>query len=185
MKQLVAVLLAAAVLCGPACASDAKIAADDFDGSTKVWVNPHGMNCAWSAPCYSVGARWSSKQPAAAALVIELMGAYTPIKTASLNVDGEILQLKPLDANTAYSQGIALTPGTYNAALAQAGRTSTQEFEIPLPLLQRVLAARVVKMRIELADGVVDARLVENGKASKAYGALQRFWGKLPQRPAG
>lgn len=185
MKRIaVALALAAAVLTGVTHASDARVSIDDFDGTTRVRVNPHGMSCAWSEPCFLVGADWNSKRPDVAILVVEFMGAYTPIKAAALNIDGEVVPLSPPHQLTDYGQGIVFTPGTYNPALAQAGRTSTQGFDVPLAVLQRVLAARTVKMRIIVAQGNIDARLIDSDKTSKAYGALQRFWAKVPHSTA-
>lgn len=180
-----ALLIAATLLAaGTAHASDAKSATDDFDGATRVWVDPHGMSCGWTDLCYSVGAEWNSKRPDVAILVVEFMGAYTPVKAAAFNIDGELVPLAPPHGQTAFGQGIAFTPGTYNPALAAGGRTSTQGFDIPLPVLQRVLSAKVVKMRIIIAEGNVDARMIDSEEASKAYRALQRFWEKLPYHPA-
>src|SRR5690606_31363564 len=92
-KLLFAILLAA----GSAQAADAKLAKDDFDGATRVWVDPHGLDCGMTMVCPLLGARWTSKLPDEAVLEVQVINAYAAIRTVKLNIDGEFIDLQATD----------------------------------------------------------------------------------------
>lgn len=173
MKKLIFVLLMAA---GSAYAADAKIATDDFDGATRVWVDPHGLDCGMTMVCPMLGARWTSRLPNEAVLQVEVINAYAAIQGAKLNIDGEIIDLQPLDAAAAtkFSSNVQIAAG------APVSRRSSREYLVSLDLVKRIQSAQSVKVRVVTAEGVVDGTLSGGKKPSKAQGALQRFIGKVP-----
>ena len=173
MKRLLFLILLAS---GSAYAADAKIATDDFDGATRVWVDPHGLDCGMTMVCPMVGARWSSNQPGDAVLEIEVLNAYAAIEGAKLNIDGEFIDLAPLDAAslTKFRSNVATAAG------APVSRRSSRDYLVPLSLVQKIVAAGDVKLRVLTAEGVVDGALSGGKRPSKAQGALQRFIAKVP-----
>lgn len=173
MKKL---LLAMLLVAGSAYAADAKIATDDFDGATRVWIDPHGLDCGMSMVCPMLGARWTSRQPNEAVLQVEVINAYAAIQGAKLNIDGELIELQPLDsgAATKFSSNVDIAAG------APVARRSARDYLVPLALLNRLQAAQSVKVRVATADGVVDGTFSGGKKPTKAAGALQRFMAKVP-----
>lgn len=173
MKKLLFLMLLAG---SSAYAADAKIATDDFDGATRVWVDPHGLDCGMQMVCPTVGARWTSSQPGDAVLEVQVVNAYAAIEGAKLNIDGEFIDLAPLDAAamTRFKSNVEIAGG------APVMRRSTRDYLVPLALVQKIIAAGDVKLRVLTADGAVDGRLSGGKKPSKALGALQRFVAKVP-----
>jgi hypothetical protein len=161
----------------PAFASDAKIKTDEFDGATRVWIDPHGLNCGMNMICPLLGARWTSKAPGAAVLAVEVVNTYSAITGVRLNIDGSFLDLQPIDEPTRFKNNGG-APGVAPV------RYSTKDYLIPLELVEAILAAKDVKVRVSTADGFVDGALIGGKKNSKAAGALGRFWKLVPQRPA-
>lgn len=173
MKTL---LLAALLASGSAYAADAKIETDAFDGATRVTVEPHGLACGSNMVCPMLGARWTSNRAGEAVLQVEVVNAYAGIRGVTLNVDGEMVELTPLEdgAATRYSSNAAIAAG------APVSRRSSRDYLVPLALVQKLLAASSVKARVQTVDGFVDGELSGGKKPSKAYGALQRFVAKVP-----
>ena len=161
---------------GAAYGADAKVAKDNFDGATRVWVDPHGLDCGMAMVCPMLGARWTSNEPADAVLEVEVLNAYAAIEGAKLNVDGEFIDLVPLDAEamTKFKSNVGIAGG------APVTRRSTRDYLVPLSLVQKLVAAGDVKLRVLTADGAVDGTLSGGKKPSKAQGALQRFIAKVP-----
>lgn len=176
MRAVLATLLLLAAA-APSLASDAKMKTDDFDGATRVWVDPHGLNCGMTMICASLGARWTDKEPDAAVLAVEVINTYSAVTGVTLNIDGSFLDLKPLDETTRYSHNGG-APGVAPV------RYSSKDYLIPLELVGVILAAKGVKVRVSTADGFIDGTLIDGRKDSKAAGALGRFWRLVPYRPA-
>lgn len=173
MKQLA--LMALLTIAGAASASDAKVATDSFDGATRVSIDPHGLDCGMQMVCPLVGARWTSNRKDEAVLQVEVINAYAAIRGVQLNVDGEILELAPLDqSGTRFDSNVA------TAGRAPVTRYSSRDYLVPLALVPKLLAAQSVKLRVVTADGTVDGTLSGGKKPSKAFGALQRFMAKVP-----
>lgn len=161
----------------PALASDAKIKTDDFDGATRVWVDPHGLECGMTMICPSLGAQWKSTKPDMAVLNVQLINTYAAITGVKLNVDGSFIDLLPTDDPTRFTNN-------GGAAGVATVRYSSKDYLVPLELVEKLLAAKDVKMRVLTADGFVDGNLIGGKKSSKAAGALSRFWNRVPYRPA-
>lgn len=174
MKKL---LLALLLVSGMSHALEPKIAKDDFDGATRVWITPHGLDCGWAMSCAAFGARWTSNDKDAAVLELQTLNVgYVGVEGVKLNIDGRVLDLRPL-GETKYNKPDAGTP----PQLWEALRTSSRDFLIPLDLVQVMLDAESVKVRVLTRDGFLDAALIGGKKPSKAYGALQRFIAKVPK----
>lgn len=177
MRVALLTLLLLATTVVPALASNAKIKTDDFDGATRVWVDPHGLNCGMTMICASLGARWTSKEPDAAVLAVEVINTYSAVTGVKLNIDGSFLDLQPLNEPTRFSHNGG-APGVAPV------RYSTKDYLIPLEMVGVLLAAKDVKVRVSTADGFIDGTLIDGKKDSKAAGALGRFWKLVPYRPA-
>lgn len=175
----IAVLALLLLLSDTAAAARAHMATDDFDGATRVWIDPHGLDCGWQMVCASVGARWTSKAPEAAVVTAELLNEYASVTALHLNIDGTIVELQPTSTPTRFE-------GRGGARGAPAMRTSGRDFVVPMQMLQDILAANSVKVRVNTSDGFVDGTMADGRRKSKAAAALARFWAKLPDRlPAG
>ncbi len=157
-------------------AASAKKQVDDFDGATRVWIDPHGLNCGMTMVCPSLGARWSSNEPDAAVLSIELLNTYAPITGAQLNIGGQFVDLVPLTHETRYSHSGG-APGVAPT------RRSNQDYLVPLEMVGLIANGASVKLRLSTADGFVDGVVIDGGKASKAHGAMQRFMAQVPYQP--
>lgn len=156
-------------------AADAKMQVDEFDGATRVWVDPHGMDCGWAMVCASLGARWSSAEQDAAVLRVELVNTYSSITGITLNIDGQLVELQPLGDMTKFRN-------TGYVAGASTVRLSSKDYLVPLDLVRRLIEAKSVKARVSTDDGFVDAVMSGGKKPTKARGALERFWAKVPPR---
>lgn len=180
MKKLAIALL---LVAGVAQAGSVKTKTDDFDGTQHLWIDEYGLRCE-GVLCFSLGADWNSQRPDTVILVAQFMGTHTDLKAMAFNIDGELVPLAAPNGITDYGQAISFTPMTYNAALAKSGRTSTRGFDIPRALLDRVLAAKSVKVRLIIDEGNIDGRLIDNGKPTKAFRNLQELAEKLPAEQA-
>lgn len=172
MKTMLFVALLAA---GSAHAADAKIETDAFDGATRVWVDPHGLDCGAQMVCPLLGARWTSGRKDEAVLQVEVVNVYAGIRGAALNVGGEIIELVPLDEGAA----TRFTSNVQTAAGAPVSRRSSRDYLVPLALVRKIADAPSVKVRVYTAEGTVDGTLAGGKKPAKAYGALQRFVAKV------
>lgn len=177
-NYLIAVAVALLAMPGVALAAKAKTAVDEFDGAQRVWIDPHGLECGSSMVCPLFGARWTSKRQDEAVLEVEVINAYASIQGVKLNMDGEFLDLAPLNASTPTK----LSNNGFVAG-AQTTRSSSRDYLISLELVQQILAAKSVKVRITTADGFIDATLSGGKKPTLGFGALQRFWDAVPYRP--
>lgn len=175
MKKL---LLALLLVSGMAHALEPKIAKDDFDGATRVWIAPHGLDCGGTMSCFSIGARWTSNEKDAAVLELQTLNVgYVGVEGVKLNIDGQVLDLKPLGETKYNKPDTSLPPRLWEML-----RTSTRDFLIPLELVQVMLDAKSVKVRVITRDGFIDGTL-RGGKSRKAEGALSRFIAKVPHQP--
>lgn len=168
----VVVLLAA---CGATTGTNARSSTSAFDGSRTVYIEPHGTDCGMSMVCSSLGAQWNSKAPSQAVLVIETMGAYQSIDSASLNIDGHITHLDRSSGLTHFSQSVQQSAGTYSSAIAELGRTSTQAFHGSLDLIRQMLGAHDVRLRVVTSEMTIDSVVFAAHKDSKSHHALERF----------
>lgn len=163
------------LLSDTAAAAKANMATDDFDGATRVWIDPHGLDCGWQMVCASVGVRWTNKAPEAAVVTIELLNDYASVTALHINIDGTIVELQPLATPTRFE-------GRGGARGVPAMRVSSREFMVQMQMLRDVLAANNVKVRISTSDGFIDGTLADGRRKSKAAAALARFWARLPDR---
>ena len=177
MKMLLFALLLAS---GMAHGLEPKIAKDDFDGATRVWITPHGLDCGGAMSCFALGARWTSNEKDAAVLELQTLNVgYVGVEGIKLNIDGQMVELKPFGETKYNSPDSGLSP-----QLREMLRTSTRDFLMPLELVQVVLDAKSVKVRVMTRDGFIDGTLSGGKKPSKAAGALSRFIAKVPYQPA-
>jgi hypothetical protein len=185
MKRILLIVAMALLAgCGATTGTNARSSISTFDGARVVSIDPHGTNCGMSMVCSLLGAQWSSNQPDRVQLVVSTMGEYASIQMAGLNIDGTIIPLADSAQLTQYTQSMSQTPETYNVAAAQLGRTSTRSFIAPLALVDRILAARSVKMRVQTDGVTIDSIIFEGDKDSKAHHALERFIAQVRSAPA-
>ena len=174
MKWIVSVVLV--IWAGSGFAANARTVVDDFDGSTRVSVDPHGLSCGMSMVCPLLGARWTSTRADDAVLQVEVINEYVAIEGVSVNIDGQIVELEPLtgDALSRYSSNVE------TAGRAPLARRSSRDFLAPLELVQRMHAAGNVRVRVHTRDGSVDGVLSGERRPSKAHAALGRFLSQVP-----
>ncbi|WP_266159845.1 hypothetical protein [Dyella silvatica] len=156
---MIALLAAAAV----GCTNTAGVAARSYTSGWHIWVEPRGTNCGTKLPCTALGVEWTSKTPERAALVITFDGDYKVIRRATLNVDGETIQLQGgLDiASYRYAGGVM--------------RDSSQTFIVPVRLLRQIAASKRTGLQVETSSGLVDSFVVDARKDSEALYAIKRF----------
>ena len=176
MKKL---LLGAMLLlvCGSAYGARVTTSVDSFDGATRIEADAYGTECSWTAPCPMIGARWvSSAESGYAVLVVKFSGDYIQIRSIKLNIDGAIVDLPAGNSQTIFTiiGGSPVIPGII--AGVPGTRTSVRDFLIPLSMIDQILAAQSVKIRVDTETGIVDS-IFSGGKrkVNRAYETLQEF----------
>lgn len=171
MKKLLFAMLL--VLAGNAYAAKVSITTDQFDGATRIEADPYGTECGWSDLCPMIGARWvSGGNSENAVLIVKLLGNYISITDIKLNIDGQVVELTAFDPHTKFSTigGTETVPGIMRGI--PGIRTSVRDFLIPLHVIDRMLSAQSVKVRMGTDKGLVDSifsggkRKVNRGRES-------------------
>ena len=168
MRRLNTILLAgaafgAAVLssCGTTTGLAAQTSYSGFDQSAVVSIEPHGAACR-TMICTQLGAQWSGAYPDDVVLIVGLFGTNEIISGAAFNINGTTLQLTA--PNT-------LTDHDFNRYL----KSSEKGFLAPLSLIDDILTAERVWLRVSTPTGSYEDAIIEPGRDSKAYHALKRF----------
>lgn len=170
-KVFLASLVISSLLSGCATTNvaDARTEVSSFDGSKRVSVSPHGSACINSyLTCAMLGFTWTDKDPSQSNILVQIMepakgGDYHAIATTKLNIDGDIITLKPSlgDRN--------------NFDYDNVFKTTSRLYDVPLSTLERVKASTNTKIQV-IADGaVIEGDLKNSGDSTKAYYAMLRF----------
>lgn len=136
-----------------------------FDGATIVVINGHG-NGGSSMIASGLGARWSSKRPDDAVLVVYVFNDITAITGAQLNIDGEIYHLKGSETFTKFDAD------TVNRITVKESRKG---FHVPLDLISKITKSSKTWLRVQTTKGLIEDPVVDGSNDSKAFHALKRF----------
>lgn len=175
MKKIIAGALLALMMTGCATTSglEAKTSVSTFDGAKSVTIPAHGMNCTKGLVCDMIGFSWSSKLPDLSGFMVEIKdlngggnSKFYPIKVVKLNIDGEIVTLKPL---------IAGDGSKFDFDRTTLFKTTTRSYEAPISLLDKIKASNTTKTQIIAEGAVFEDVLKDSDKNSKAYYAMLRF----------
>lgn len=122
--------------------------------------------------CTQLGAQWSGAYPDDVVLIVAIAGTNEIISGAAFNINGNTLQLTAPDT---------LTDHDFDRFLS----SSEKGFLIPLSLIDDILAADRVWLRVETPGGYYENAIIEPGRDSKAYHALGRFRAQLSAEEGG
>ncbi|RIJ15944.1 hypothetical protein D1227_06475 [Henriciella mobilis] len=140
----------------------AKTTYSGFDDSAVVHINPHGNACTQFI-CTGFGGQWQEAKPDMFLLRAAVFNETTAILGASFNIDGEVVELEPAGGFTDFERVLDTVEG------------SEKDFVAPISLIDRILTADRVWMRVTTSDGNLEDAVIDGGKDSKAYHALRRF----------
>lgn len=132
-----------------------------FDGSRTVQIEPHGL----AGGAASVGARWTSGVPESAFLTAELYQIKS-IDGLQLNIDGQIVDLRPSSVNTSFNR------------LGAVGM-SRKDFLVGLATVRSIVASQRTAVRVNTPDGSIEGLIKNGSQDSKAYNALVRFLAEI------
>lgn len=147
--------------CGAKTGLAAKTSYSGFDQSAVVTIEPHGAACP-TMICTQLGAQWSGAYPKDVVPIVVIVGTNEIISGAAFNINGTTLQLTAPDT---------LTDHDFDRFLS----SSEKGFLIPLSLIDDILAADRIWLRVETPSGYFEDAIIEPGRDSKAYHALGRF----------
>ena len=165
LKSILTIGALASVFGLVACSTTTGLAAhtsySGFDQSPVVTIEPHGAACR-TMICTQLGAQWSGAYPDDVVLIVAIAGTNEIILGAAFNINGTTLQLTAPDT---------LTDHDFDRFLS----SSEKGFLIPLSLIDEILAAERVWLRVDTPSGYYENAIIEPGRDSKAYHALGRF----------
>ncbi|MBR9806014.1 MAG: hypothetical protein GYB49_02170 [Alphaproteobacteria bacterium] len=160
-------MVIAASLLFTACATttglDAKTTYSGFDDAAIVNIQPHGLGCDGAFICLSLGAEWQQAEPEQVLMLVQITGKTQGITGAALNIDGQKINLAEASTATEFER------------VAGAIETSTQVFVAPVEVIDEILAAKRVWIRVNTTSGFMEDYIIDGDKDSKAYHALKRF----------
>jgi len=148
--------------CATTTGTDPVIGYSGFDNAKTVSIRPHGNACS-AFVCTGLGAQWNSSNPGSAILIVQIFNEYAAISRAELNIDGNIETLSSSVTVTEFS-----SPGSVM-------RESSQGFAVSLSLVEKLLSAKRVWLRVHTPTGYIEDAVLDGKKDSKAYHALSRF----------
>lgn len=149
---------------------DPSVYRDRFDGTENIEIEPYPVAYSSWAVYACLGARWISSVPDHAALIVRMQGLITGILGASLNIDGKIHDLMPVEEMTSMDANL---------------KRSTKAFVIPLDTIRDIVASRVTLLRVRTTRGTFENDPVIDGeKDSRAYHALKRFLAAVDRKMA-
>ena len=132
-----------------------------FDGSRFIDIPPHGTQCRGMMICPIVGASWNTKA-STPIITVGLANKTIGIRSASLNIDGRVVEL---------GQASTLTKFENFAGIKQ----STNVFPIAMDDLVAIGASKRTWLRVVTMDGVVEDAIIDEKGDSKAFHAIKRF----------
>lgn len=136
-----------------------------FDGTKEVTLKPYGSSSckSFTQTCISVGALWKSDLADLVGLNLFALNDLVIMSELLINIDGEIIK-----ATRVIDAGGINTVGNY--------KESHQRFAIKRDDLDKILNAKKVWFKVNRTDGsYVETYLIDDGKDTLAFKALQRF----------
>ncbi|MCP3129259.1 hypothetical protein [Shewanella sp. KJ2020] len=163
MRMLFVIALAFVISgCATTSGTNPIIGYSGFDNAKTVSIDPHGNACS-SMVCTGLGAQWNSSNPDSAILIVQVFNEYAAISQAELIIDGNKVTLSSAQTVTDFSY-----PGS-------AIRESSKGFGIPFSVIEQILSAKRVWLRVHTPTGYIEDPVIDGEKDSKAYHALSRF----------
>lgn len=166
IKQFAALAMCAALAAG--CANttggDAKVSQSGFHQAAVVKIDPHGtgMMNGLSMQVITIGAQWQQQNPNTAVVLAGVYGEIIGVTGAALNIDGEIVDLKPIPGLTRF-EGSGMQ--------AQSLRT----FNTSVDTIRKLAGAKRVWIKLNTTKGWMEDGIIDGEKDSKAYHAMRRF----------
>lgn len=96
-------------------------------------------------------------------MTVKIFSEYAAISGAEINIDGKIINLSSPTSITVFSESGSVM------------QTSTKGFGVPLSVIEKILSAKRVWLRVHTPTGYIEDSVVEGDKDSKAFHALSRF----------
>lgn len=155
-----------------------EIKKSSFDGSTHVSMEPalvyRGSN-GFSGSDIKFSLLWSSSMSDEVVLFAQVAGAKSinTGKSLFLDIDGEVVGLKTLDSLT----NIETKSGVAGAAYVPASNVSFKRYSVTKEFIQRLLDAKLVKVKLELSDGYHEGIFTDT-TTSSAFNAFKDFVGE-------
>ncbi|WP_280563351.1 hypothetical protein [Chromohalobacter sp. 48-RD10] len=145
----------------------------DFDGSTQVSMEPAKVKTG-ALSVVLIGADWSSKSPDRVMLTAVVPGDYERIisdEGLQFNIDGDIVKLSS-------DQAITDLDGEYAGGMVF--RESAKTFPVKISLVERIVKADLVKIKLVTGDGYVEGRFQESDP-NNAKDAIERFLAEIEE----
>ncbi|WP_300396439.1 hypothetical protein [Henriciella sp.] len=163
MRGLTTIMAAFALAaCSTTAGTEAKTMYSGFDDAAVVHIDPHGNACTQFI-CTGFGGQWQESKPDIFLLRAAVFNETTAILGVSFNIDGETVELERAGGFTDFERVLDSVEG------------SEKDFVAPVTLIDRILTADRVWMRVTTSDGNIEDAVVDGDKDSKAYNALKRF----------
>lgn len=170
-KLILASFVISALLsgCTTTSVANARTEVSSFDGSKRVSVSPHGSACINGyMTCAMLGFTWSDKYPNQAGVLVQIMesakgGDYHAIATTKLNIDGDIVTLKPSLGDRNHFD--------YDNVF----KTTSRLYDVPLSMLERVQSSTNTKIQVIAEGAVIEGDLKNSADSTKAYYAMLGF----------
>lgn len=162
MRIIVAAFVLLLTACATTSGTNPVVGDSGFDNAKTVSINPHGNSCS-SMVCTGLGAQWNSSKPESAILIVQVFNDYAAISRVELNIDGQKVELSSIQTVTDFISPI------------EGLRESSKGFGVPFSLIEKILAAKRVWLRVHTPTGYIEDAVIDGEKDSKAYHALSRF----------
>lgn len=156
------------VACSTASGASPKTTYSGFDQAAVVTIDPHGNACRGMV-CTGIGAQWQEVKPEYVLLAIKVFNDTVGITGAELNIDGETVELTEARSFTQFDSN------EFYDLTGIIARGSTQDFVAPIALIDQILSAERVWLRVTTNKGQLEDAVIDGGKDSKAFNALKRF----------
>lgn len=167
MKKILSIglLLASLTVVAHADPKGVSIKTSGFDGTKEVSLKPYGSSSCLNMKqtCLSVGAVWKSSLNDLVGLDLHVLRDFVIMSDLLINIDGEIIRA----TRVTEASDLKLT-GLY--------KQSFQRFVIKKSDFDKLLTAQKVWFKVDRTDGsYIETYLIDNGKDTLAFKALQRF----------
>ncbi|MFV5509123.1 hypothetical protein [Acinetobacter sp. 197] len=167
MKKILSIglLLASLTVAAHADPKGVSIKTSGFDGTKEVSLKPYGSSSCLNMKqtCLSVGAVWKSSLNDLVGLDLHVLRDFVIMSDLLINIDGEIIRA----TRVTEASDLKLT-GLY--------KQSFQRFVIKKSDFDKLLTAQKVWFKVDRTDGsYIETYLIDNGKDTLAFKALQRF----------
>tara|TARA_B100000767_G_scaffold138898_1_gene131285 strand:- start:105 stop:722 length:618 start_codon:yes stop_codon:yes gene_type:complete len=151
-----------------------------FDNKHQLSMEPAYLSDATSL--FRLGLRWNNKFREGQYIVVAEWGGaknFDPDSSLGLNVDGKISYLQPVDETQfgVVSQKIVTSKGLVDVSV-DLGNQTHKQYWVSEALLNKVIKAKKVIIRVELIDTYWEERLEPTGDAIPTYHKYPHIWAK-------